>query len=83
MEWRFRMLVSEIEKIQIERIYIWKEDWVYTGEIVKVNDPYCGKEYLGRVVKITKNDTTIFFLPIEFSNNVWGIYLKDNYKISK
>jgi hypothetical protein len=83
MEWKFRILVSEIEKVKIENISIWDEDWIYTGEKATVIDPYCGREYSSEIVKVIKNNTVVFFLPIEFSNNVWGIYLKDNSRISK
>lgn len=83
MEWKFRILVSEIEKVKIENISIWDEDWIYTGEKATVKDPYCGREYSSEIVKVIKNNTVVFFLPIEFSNNVWVIYLKDNSRISK
>lgn len=76
-EWFFVSLTSDLEKFYINKIDIWSNEWIHTGEFVMVKDPSYGNEYKAEVLNVESNSNKIEFLAIEFSNCVWGIYLKD------
>jgi len=66
--WRFEKTVSDGEEYKINGINIWDFKWEETGEKIMIKDPIYGKFY----------SFDILFAAGEFSNCVWGIYLKEN-----
>lgn len=75
MNWRFAGSAAE-DKFIIDGIDIFKEEWENTGEVIQVKDPLYGQEYMFTVWKVQKSDKMIIFAAGEFSNNVFGIYVK-------
>jgi hypothetical protein len=76
--WRFLKTINEGELCEIGGLNIWEFKWQEIGEKIKVKDPLYGRFYSFDVFKIQKDNTTILFAAGEFSNCVWGIYLKEN-----
>jgi hypothetical protein len=76
--WRFEKTVSDGEEFKINGINIWDFKWEETGEKIRVKDPVYGQFYSFNVFKIQNKDIEILFVAGEFSNGVYGIYLKGN-----
>ena len=74
--WRFEKTVCDGEEFKIKGINIWDFKWVETGKKIKIKDPIYGKFYSLGVYKIQNDNVDILFAAGEFSNCVWGIYLK-------
>ena len=75
--WRFKKTVSDGEEYKINGINIWDFKWEETGEKIKIQDPIYPKFYSFDVYKIHNGNVDILFAAGEFSNCVWGIYLKE------
>jgi hypothetical protein len=75
MKWRF--IGSTVDdKFIIDNIDIFKEEWQDTGEVAHVRDPLYDQAFTFNVWKVNKSDNVIIFAAGEFSNNVFGIYVK-------
>jgi len=77
-EWVCKDVITDMNKYYINGINIWDSKWIYTGEYVTVVDPSYNQKYTAQVLNIIKNENEIKFLAVEFSSNVWGIYLMHN-----
>jgi len=77
-DWRFEKTVSDGEVCEIDGTNIWDYKWEDTGEKIKVKDPVYSKFYRLEVYKIQNDTIDITFAAGEFSNCVWGIYLREN-----
>ena len=75
--WRFEKTVSDGEEYKINGINIWDFKWEETGEKIKIKDPIYSKFYSFDVYKIHNDNVYVLFAAGEFSNCVWGIYLKE------
>jgi hypothetical protein len=76
--WRFEKTVSDGEEFKINGINIWDFKWEETGEKIKIIDPLYSKFYSFDIYKIQNDNVDILFAAGEFSNCIWGIYLKEN-----
>lgn len=76
--WSFEKAVCDGEEFKIKEINVWDFKWVETGEKIKINDPVYGKFYSLDVYKMQNDNVDVLFAAGEFSNCVWGIYLKGN-----
>ena len=76
--WRFEKTVCDGEEYKINGINIWDVKWEETGKKIKIKDPLYGKFYSFDVYKIQNENVDVLFAAGEFSNCVWGIYLKEN-----
>lgn len=82
-EWKCRDIFTDLgDKYYINGLNIWDYKWIYLEEYVNVRHPiYKNQEYNNvNICCIIEGSEKIFFLAVEFSSNVWGIYLKDDYK---
>lgn len=76
--WKFKNTAVESQEYIIDDINIWDFKWEATDEKVKLKDPLYGQHYSFDVYKIQNGDVEIIFCAREFSNGIWGIYLKEN-----
>jgi hypothetical protein len=76
--WRFEKIIGDGEEYKINGINIWDFKWEETGEKINIKDPIYSKFYSFDVYKINNDNVDILFAAGEFSNCVWGIYLKEN-----
>lgn len=76
--WKFVKTIVDYEKFEINGINIWDFKWEETDEKIKIKDPLYGQFYTFNVFKIQNKDIEILFVAGEFSNGVYGIYLKEN-----
>lgn len=76
-EWKHIATIIDGEKFQINRINIWDFKWENTYIVIKVKDSYYNQIFSFHVYKIKVEEIEIEFVAGEFSNCVWGIYLKD------
>jgi len=75
-KWVYRKAVTEGEHFEVNGLNIWDHQWKGTGEKIHIKDPLYGQDFTFSVYEIIKNETTGEFAAGEFSNGVWGIYLK-------
>ena len=78
--WIYKETITCFDKFYIQDLEILKCKWIYLDEIVTIKHPKYNQEYNEHVLSIIEKDIQIYFLAVEFSNNVWGIYLKDDYE---
>ena len=76
--WKFVKTIVDYEKFEINGINIWDFKWEATDEKIKIKDPLYGQFYTFNVFKIQNKDIEILFVAGEFSNGVYGIYLREN-----
>jgi hypothetical protein len=76
--WRFVKTVNDGEVFEINGINIWDFKWEVIGKKIKAKDPLYAQFYNFDVFKIQNGNVEILFAAGEFSNSVWGIYLKEN-----
>ena len=76
--WKFVKTIVDYEKFEINGINIWDFKWEETDEKITIKDPLYGQFYTFNVFKIQIKDIQILFVAGEFSNGVYGIYLKEN-----
>ncbi len=74
--WKYKATVFEGEKFEIQGLNIWDFEWIYTNKNTNVKDPSYGESYSFDIYKIQNDNIEIVFAAGEFSNNVYGIYLK-------
>jgi hypothetical protein len=82
-EWQCVAVLNDDEDFYINGINIKNSKYIDTHIEVEVKDPSYGQKYITTIKKIDIKNCTIEFLSVEFSNYVYGLYLKDNYTITK
>lgn len=75
MKWKY-VGSSYDDSFVLNGIDLFEQDWVSTGETIKVRDPIYGETKILLVWNIKVNDIDMTFAAGEFSNNVWGFYTK-------
>lgn len=76
--WQFAGSSKEGEAFQIKGVNIWDRGWqVVPGQEAHVNDPVYGQGYIFRVFTIQDENEKIEFAAGEFSNGVWGFYVRE------
>jgi len=76
MSWKFLSSSVDGSSFVIDNIDVWKYDWVDTGDRVIVKDPEYGKDFNFIIWEIIKEPDKIKFAAGEFSDGVWGFYVK-------
>jgi hypothetical protein len=79
--WIFKNSITDIDQYFINGLNIWDFKWNYTNEFIYVKDPTYGQIFYKPICFIEKNSVRIYFIAFEFSPNMWGIYLKNEYAI--
>ena len=74
--WQHIRTITDGERFEINGLNIWDSDWKNTEERIQIKDPLYGQDYTFTVYEIRNGLTSATFAAGEFSNCVWGIYLK-------
>lgn len=75
MAWKF-LGACYGDKFIIDGLDIFREKWENTSELAQINDPHYGQPFTFNVWKVKKGNKVIVFAAGEFSNSVFGIYIK-------
>ena len=76
LDWKFYTSVADSQYLEISGINIWSLKWNTEYEKIIVKDPLYGALKTFNRYWIKNDNETIEFVAGEFSNCVWGIYLK-------
>ncbi len=76
--WQHTCTLTESEPFELMGMNIWNYDWKNTGEKIQIKDPLYGQDYTFPVYEISNAHTSAQFAAGEFSNGVWGIYMKSH-----
>ncbi|WP_018341959.1 hypothetical protein [Cytophaga aurantiaca] len=74
--WQHARTITDGERFEVGGLNIWDSNWKNTGETIQIKDPLYGQDFIFTVYEITNEQTAVTFAAGEFSNCVWGIYLK-------
>ncbi|MGN6646897.1 MAG: hypothetical protein ACTHJT_10255 [Cytophaga sp.] len=74
--WQHIRTITDGEPLELHGLNIWNHDWKSTGESIRIKDPLYGQDYTFPVYEISNAYTSVQFAAGEFSNDVWGIYMK-------
>lgn len=80
LNWKFYKAIPEGKKFEIDGINIWEKDWKSDYEKITVKDPLYGNLLNFTKFWITHNNSKLYFVAGEFSQNFWGFYLDSNDK---
>jgi hypothetical protein len=75
-DWEFFGATPDGQSFQIGGLDVWKHDWRDTKERVPVKDPLYHQDFTFRVYEIGSPDTVVAFAAGEFSNCMWGFYVR-------
>ena len=75
-KWEHFKTVIDGERCEINGINIWDDEWKDTGEKIQIKDPLYGQDFIFSIYEMVKGEAVATFATGEFSNCVWGIYLK-------
>ena len=76
LEWKFYTSIADSQYLEISGIDIWSLKWNTEYEKIIVKDPLYGALKTFNKYWIKNDNETIEFVAGEFSNCIWGIYLK-------
>lgn len=63
---------------EIQGVKIWKHDWEdVKGENAQIKDPHYGQSYYFGVYRVQEKEKVVEFAAGEFSNGVWGFYVRN------
>ena len=74
--WKFVMAGREADCV-LEGKRIFDHAWVATGEKVVLPDPIYNEKHTLTVYEVTFGERVIIFAAGEFSNSVWGIFVRE------
>ena len=75
--WQFAGSSKRDEPFEIKGVEVWGKGWqVSAGQETHVHDPVYGKAHVLQVFNIQDGDQTIEFAAGEFSEGLWGFYLR-------
>lgn len=74
--WKFVKTGTEGD-CQIFGVNIFDYKWKNTGQKVEVSDPIYGQKHLLCIYDANIGDKTVIFASGEFSNSVYGFYVKE------
>ncbi|ABG57731.1 conserved hypothetical protein [Cytophaga hutchinsonii ATCC 33406] len=76
--WPHIRTLTDGDWFELNGLNIWDHDWMNTAEKIQIKDPLYAQDYTFTVYEITNGPVAVAFAAGEFSNGVWGIYLKKN-----
>ena len=78
-EWKFSGICVGNDKFEIDGVRIWSHEWRPIRNVIAyVKDPSYGQDFTFQVYTVEENGVRVEFAAGEFSNNVWGIYVRKN-----
>ncbi len=75
-EWEFVGAVPDGQSFKIGALDIWKHEWRDTKERAYVKDPLYHQDFTFYVYEIGVPGNIVTFAAGEFSNCMWGFYVK-------
>ena len=75
--WYFAKCISDGDEFRIYGLNIWDLDWKLIRNKVEIIDPNYHNKYYFDEYEIEINNSKVNFVAGEFSNLIWGFYLKD------
>ena len=77
--WSHAGTCVEGERFEIQGVNVWDHEWtpMRPEEYATVKDPTYGQDYDFTVCEIVVGSQRIVFAAGEFSNSVWGFYVRD------
>ena len=75
-KWKFLEACADGQTFKIEGINVWGKNWINQKESAEVTDPKYGGKRSFSVYKIKEKEKEIEFAAGEFSNCVWGFYVR-------
>jgi hypothetical protein len=77
--WRFLTASPEGRGCMVDGIDVWKHKWQpIRGEKAIVKDPHYGQIFRFSIYFIDLPDRRVVFAAGEFSNSIWGFYVRDS-----
>ena len=74
--WQHIRTITDGERFEINGLNIWDHDWKTTGEKIQIKDPLYRQDFTFSVYQINNDQNSAQFAAGEFSNGVWGVYIK-------
>ena len=75
--WKFAGAAPDGQSFKIGGLDVWQYTWRDTKEWVHVVDPLYHQDFTFSVYEIASADRTVFFAAGEFSNCMWGFYVRE------
>lgn len=74
--WQYLRAVPDGESLEIGGVDVWDHPWRDTGKRVSVKDTLYHQEFHFTIHEIIAAGRTIEFAAGEFSNCIWGFYVR-------
>jgi hypothetical protein len=74
--WQFSGATPDGQSFMIGGLDVWKHEWRDTRERVQVKDPLYHQDFTFHVYEIRSGDRVVAFAAGEFSNCMWGFYVR-------
>ena len=74
--WQFVGVGPDGQSFMIEGLDVWKHEWRDTKERARVKDPRYQQDFTFHVWEIRNEDRIVIFAAGEFSNCMWGFYVR-------
>jgi hypothetical protein len=74
--WEFAGAVPDGQSLTIGGLDVWKHEWTDTKERAHVKDPRYHQDFTFYVWEIRSGDRIVTFAAGEFSNCMWGFYVR-------
>jgi hypothetical protein len=72
----FAGAVADGEAFELGGLKVWSHSWRDTKERVEVKDPLYHQDFSFAVYEISRAGRTVEFAAGEFSNCIWGFYVR-------
>lgn len=81
--WKFASYIEENKEFKVEGLNIWNHYWHCCERKIQVTGPRTGNPYLFNQYEIRTPEKTVTFVAGEFSDELMGIYIKDELRDGK
>lgn len=75
-KWVFAGATPDGQSFTLDGIDVWKHEWIDTRERVQVEDPLYHQKFTLHAYEIHCGEKVVRFAAGEFSNCMWGFYVK-------
>jgi hypothetical protein len=75
-QWEFFGAVPDGQSFRVGGLDVWKHEWRDTKERLQVKDPRYQKDFTFHVYEIGDPARAVTFAAGEFSNCIWGFYIR-------
>ncbi len=75
-QWEFAGAVPDGQSFKIDQVDVWQHEWKDTKERAQVKDPHYHQNFTFHVYEIGSAESVVTFAAGEFSNCIWGFYVR-------